>query len=478
MRTFTTNWKRKSIHVLFASVIALGTMLSWQPVAYGQSAPAASMDAQNKTISGSTSNQFTEEWHQWIKNNAYALESILPEQTKNGLIASDRFKDLDMLKPLLSDKRIVYLGESSHGVGEFNSVKARLIQFLHQELGFNVVAFESPLGNAATAFGSAKTSTANQLMKKSVFPQWWAKETTPLFQYIQESQSTDNPIQLTGFDMQSLGPFLNGEVLKDQDLAKRLAETEKKLFQWGNTDDLAAYSAIKPDLQKLYKDVKGKIATNENQLKKMYPDNPHIVAMVNRTLDDRLRVVDEYIELSIKANVAAQAGDYAVMTKMMEWRDKAMADNLLWLATEIYPMEKIIVWGHNAHISKAESKMEQSFMPVAGRFMGEIMQDSIFGPYSYTIGLYAGSGTTHDNMGEPLAIQPLPASSIESIMKAANRPYSFVDLRYAMKGSGTSWMDEPRTALYFGLLPEVFVPREQYDGILYIDKVQPPTTTN
>jgi len=60
-------------------------------------------------------------------------------------------------------------------------------------------------------------------------------------------------------------------------------------------------------------------------------------------------------------------------------------------------------------------------------------------------------------------------------MKAANQPYSFVDMRYAMKGSGTSWMDEPRTALYFGVLPEVFVPREQYDGILYIDKVQPPT---
>jgi len=474
MKSFSTTWKRKSIPVLFASVLALGSMLSWQSTVHGQAATAAT-SMQSTTIAGTSSTKFTEDWHKWIKNNAYTLDTITPESTKDGAVTGERFKDLDMLKPLLSDKRIVYLGESSHGVGEFNSAKTRLIQFLHQELGFNVVAFESPLGNAATAFGNVKTSEAEQLMKKSVFPQWWAKETTPLFQYIQDSQSTETPIQLAGFDMQSLGPFLNGEILKDEKLATQFAETEKKLFRWTNSEDLAAYSAVKPELQKLYKDVKTKVAANEAQLKALYPDNPHIVAMVNRTLDDRLRVVDEYIELSIKSNIAAQTGDYAVATKMMEWRDKAMADNLLWLATEIYPMEKIIVWGHNAHISKAESKMEQSFMPVAGRFMGELMQESMFGPYSYTIGLYAGSGTTHDNLGEPLEVQPLPPSSIESIMKAANQPYSFVDMRYAMKGSGTSWMDEPRTALYFGVLPEVFVPREQYDGILYIDKVQPPT---
>ena len=40
----------------------------------------------------------------------------------------------------------------------------------------------------------------------------------------------------------------------------------------------------------------------------------------------------------------------------MEWRDQAMLENLLWLAEEIYPTEKFIVWAHNDHIRKAHPK--------------------------------------------------------------------------------------------------------------------------
>ena len=37
------------------------------------------------------------------------------------------------------------LGESGHGVREFNLAKVRLIRFLHEEMGFDVLAFESGL---------------------------------------------------------------------------------------------------------------------------------------------------------------------------------------------------------------------------------------------------------------------------------------------------------------------------------------------
>ncbi|WP_019419421.1 erythromycin esterase family protein [Paenibacillus sp. OSY-SE] len=466
-------WKRRTVQVMLASVISLGAMLSWGPTVYGEAAHENKTSA--ASVSGTTSTDFRQQWENWIRENAYALDTIQPVEMKDGQIHKDSFADLDMLKPLLLDKRIVYLGESSHGVAEFSSAKARLIQFLHEEMGFNVVAFESPLGNAASAFGNMKTKTPEESLKKSIFPQWWTEETLPLFQYIKDTQATDKPMQLAGIDMQPMGPTLAGEWMGDEDLATRYIETEKSLWKWMKEEDMASYTKAKPEMLKLYKDVKAKVAEHEAQLAKLYPDNSHFIAMANRTLDDRIRIVDEYIELSITANQAVKTGDYAAMTKMMEWRDQAMADNLLWLATEIYPMERIVVWGHNAHISKAESKMKQSFLPVPGRFMGEIMQETMFGPYSYTIGLYMGSGTNADNLGESMEVQPLPIDSMESIMKATNRPYTFVDMRYHDITPGNSWMAEPRSTLYFGLLPEVFVPREQYDGILYIDNVKSPT---
>ena len=93
-----------------------------------------------------TSDEKIAEWEDWAKDYVYRLDTIQPANAANG---TNQYKDLAMLKPLLHDKRIVFLGESSHGVAEFNLAKTRLIQFLHQEMGYNVLAFESGLGNSS-----------------------------------------------------------------------------------------------------------------------------------------------------------------------------------------------------------------------------------------------------------------------------------------------------------------------------------------
>lgn len=71
----------------------------------------------------------------WVRQNSRPIRSL----------TSDDYQDLQFLKPLLEGKRIVQLGESGHGVAEFNLAKVRLTKFLHKEMGFDVIAFESPL---------------------------------------------------------------------------------------------------------------------------------------------------------------------------------------------------------------------------------------------------------------------------------------------------------------------------------------------
>ncbi len=56
---------------------------------------------------------------------------------------------LQFFKAVLKDRRLVQLGESGHGVAEFNHAKVRLIKFLHQQMGFDVIAFESGLSNVS-----------------------------------------------------------------------------------------------------------------------------------------------------------------------------------------------------------------------------------------------------------------------------------------------------------------------------------------
>lgn len=419
-----------------------------------------------------TSTETLNDWKKWTNDHAYSLTSIQPEKIEGGSISTDSFKDLEMLKPLLHDKRIVFLGESSHGVAEFNSAKTRLIQFLHEEMGYNVLAFESGLSDAMNVQGKMSNLTAEQAMKDSIFGVWWTKETLPLFDYMKKTQSTKKPLLLTGFDIQQQGKFIDASWLKDSKLEKQLSETEKQLTNWGQSKDIKAFQKAKATMIRTYEQVLSQVKPKEKELKAAYPNEPQIVKLMERALNERIKVVKEYVEINIKSNVELEKYDPTSFLKAMEWRDQAMLANLLWLATEVYPTEKFIVWAHNDHIRKSHSEVMGSPYPV--KLMGELLPKE-FKKYSYVLGLYMASGKTADNMRNPMDVLPLETGSLEDILSFKKSPYTFIDMRYRQNERGNSWMFEPRYAYSWGVMQESLVPREQYDGILLIDKVNMPT---
>src|SRR5690606_36348548 len=58
-------------------------------------------------------------------------------------VSSDFFSDLEKLKVILKDKRIVGLGEATHGTHEFFTFKHRMLEFLVKEMGFKTFAIEA-----------------------------------------------------------------------------------------------------------------------------------------------------------------------------------------------------------------------------------------------------------------------------------------------------------------------------------------------
>ncbi len=419
-----------------------------------------------------TTTETLEDWKKWMNDHAYSLTSIEPEPASSQKIPSNKFEDLEMLKPILHDKRIVFLGESSHGVAQFNLVKTRLIQFLHQEMGYNVLAFESGLGDVMNAQGKIDKQAAQQTMKDAIFGVWWTKETLPLFEYAKTTQATEKPLVLAGFDIQQQGAFTNGDWLQTPQLPKQFRDAEKQLAEWSSSKDLKGYQKEKTAIINVYKQVKSQVQQKEKELQKVYPNELQIVKLMERTLADRIRLADEYVELTIQSNIEMEQNKYDSFLKTMEWRDQAMMENLLWLAEEVYPTEKFIVWAHNDHIRKAQSDVMGSPYPV--KLMGERLPD-IYKKYSYVLGLYMTSGETANNMGETMAVLPPIKGSIEDIVSSVNEPYTFIDLRNRQNERGNSWMFEPRLSYSWGVIQESLVPRDQYDGILLIDKVNKPT---
>lgn len=81
----------------------------------------------------------------WSIAQTISYESIKHAVINIGEVhnGNENFEDFSNLKLLLENVEIVMLGEQSHGEGTAYDTKIKLIKYLHQELGFDMLAFES-----------------------------------------------------------------------------------------------------------------------------------------------------------------------------------------------------------------------------------------------------------------------------------------------------------------------------------------------
>lgn len=101
------------------------------------------------------------------------------------------------LKKVLKNKRIVALGESLHGVKEYNSLKLELIQYLHEEMGYNVLAIEADLAMNYFA-GAYRAAITDTTLLKCFTPVWHTQEHLKIARYLQAHPQ----LKLLGFDME------------------------------------------------------------------------------------------------------------------------------------------------------------------------------------------------------------------------------------------------------------------------------------
>jgi erythromycin esterase len=369
---------------------------------------------------------------------------------------SDDFSDLQFLKPLLAGKRVVQLGESGHGVGEFNLAKVRLIKFLHQQMGYDVIAFESSLPQCYLADQAIGAELPINVMKRCIFPQWHGAETLPLFDYLEGARKGDKRLTLAGFDTQDsakapgaaqlLGKMLE---LDSWPRASELAPNEIVLFNRTMNKPLAPEVAAR--LAAYYGDAASVLEKNRARLLKAGAE-PDALAMAIQSARSRVRLTGQF---------AATASTHG-----METRDAGMADNLDFLLDTLYPGRKVIVWAHNAHIT---------YQPGAGypKMMGAIVAERRKAEV-YTVGLFMGHGAATMNDREPYEIAAPAAGTFDAVMTNGGARYAFVDFSTAKPGPETSWIFAPIVMRSWGTKPELATPASGYDGVLYIDAVTPP----
>lgn len=397
----------------------------------------------------------------WVRANAHPIRSL----------GAVDVADLDFLQPLLAGKRVVQLGESGHGVREFDLAKVRVIKYLHEKLGYDVIAFESSLFACDRTGRRAATLTSMELMRGCIFGVWHTEEVLTLFDYIRETQQSDRPLILTGFDVQTSSfagdrgrpAFLRRMVgVLDSVYARRVYETDSVFFAATRGPAGPEYARReRARLEAFYDSLATWLRPREQELARAFPDDPVAPALAR--------------QVAVSMGYFVRQLATGVGTAGIEIRDRGMADNVDFVLDELHPDSKVMVWAHNFHIQHRgfgsdESRPDSARGP---RTMGTWVAER-HRPELYTIGLfmYRGSGAMNNRV--VYQITPPAPGSLEAILHRAPWRYAFVDLARASAGPGTAWMSRPISARQWGTTPETIVPREEYDGILFVDTTWPP----
>lgn len=388
---------------------------------------------------------------QWIQDNTFSLPE--PETCTNA--------DFEPIRTYIAGKRIVWIGENSHGISQNNTLKAKLISFLYEEMNYKVIAFESGLSECYSANGLKKCWSAEEIMQQSIFSLWRTSELVPLFQLIKERDLT-----LAGIDFQpsSRSNPLRELLLKrsklDVDTIDQLHRLTEASTRWYTKigQCRAKRGKLPAELLHEFEEEKAAIFQSIAQLKNELRSHKtsQVLVMLHRFL----------VNTEVFFNsIILRSNEYA------KCRDHMMAENLEWLLTELYPNEKVIVWAHNFHIFK-NYKTLMGYKPVGSLLSKKITEDS------YYIGLFTYQGTIVSNDGSEYPMQKPRKKSLEDYLNYKEAEVGFLDFSRMIIKPENKWISRRTIILDSGSFERLIVPNKQLDAVFFIKKVSPPNYLN
>jgi erythromycin esterase len=410
----------------------------------------------------------------WLAKNATRIRTL-------DLNDGD-FRDLEPLRAALDGARVVMLGEQSHGDGATFVAKARLIRFLHEEMGFNVLAFESGFYDCPKAWeflvGGEEARTA---LSRGIFAIWAkSREVQPLLDYIGKESKGAHPLELTGVDSQTTGSA--AEEFLVADLAAYLRRIDPKLAEGEEWDRVAR--------------VIGLLNRSVWELQEEPVPPAHEQEAFARTIErwrsmiaarDRSPATQPWSGSywrQLLASLRVYAGqdwrtDYTdriagTPVSVFTMRDVQMGKNLIWLANERYPKQKIIVWAATAHNARALPTVKTSdpkFVRLYSGWtpMGEIARKTL-GSQLYSIGVISHEGETARFAAQPSEIPPSSRGSLEDLFTRASFHTAFLDFR--RPPAGGRWLHSMLTAKLLGHTEMQADWTRVVDGVVFIKRME------
>ncbi len=385
----------------------------------------------------------------------HVVRSINPSDTN--------FRDLAFLKAEISSARVVLLGEPSHGEGNVTEAKIRLVRYLHEQLGFTTLAFESGFYDLHKAQQELEAGrTAQEALGNSIFPIWM---NTQEFQAMLPLVGKGG-LRVAGFDPQLMISGYSGDMVDD--LEEFLTpDKSAALLNFDYLDQVIGFMgesfAFAP-------------TTTLTEFEREIGKAARLVDKAAGSPDPKRRAEAAFWQQNLRS-LLAQARNYATNELELKTdstfkavdsnpRDAQMADNLLWYLRQ-HPQEKVICWAALPHLANRTDSFDQAeirpFRP-----MGRAVKDALGPEQVYILGTLGGGGQhgVWFEAAKPKAVPAPVAGSLEAELLAQPADYAFVSLKHEAAGRRL-------TTYAFDYQPMTAVWSEAVDGFLFLRRVQP-----
>lgn len=461
----------------------------------------------------------SDDLQQWIAEHAISVRSIAA--------TDDDFSDLEPLIDAIGAARVVQLGEPSHGAGSSFAAKVRLIKFLHQRMGFDVVAWEAGLYDLQlTQAGMRAGDDAVTAARRGIFATWSAAEQVkPLFEYAKASQATTRPLEMAGFDMQISAVQFNDAFVADlhsfvgqlrdaslreqaSTFADQAIAAHRRIYARSEAFrriEANVLKAVPPGEKPGPAMADARAAWEKTEAAKQVPTKEDLdrldgattglIALIrNRRVDfeqihgarqvtfmehavANLRGNDMNVYDNQRPDRPTGPAAKALYNEGWNRRDALNASNLRWLVERGYPGRKIIVWAHNVHVMNAyyaadlqgiHVEQQPGSLKPSGVFLTEWLQDDV-----YTIAMTGYEGSEGWDSSNPIA--PAAEGTLEARLHKLAKPYVFLDLR-ALDGKPGHPLRKPQSLRIDKHRSDTLTDvTKAFDAIFFIDRMEPVT---
>ena len=366
---------------------------------------------------------------------------------------------VDALKPLadaIGDKRIVLIGENGHGVSQFSRARVQIVRYLHERMGFDVVAFESGFHECREAEARLGEDTAVRSLQRCLLVQSHHAELLPLFEYIRERRQSTRPITIAGIDLQIQSFFSRS---RPQYLREQVRTSAPAI-----ADSVALLDSI--FIEKNFQpsdSLRSWLAPRGRRMKALYDSG---AALTTGDAKWTFLAASELVRREL-LRLDALAQGREIPAAVYDVRDDWMARSIARVAGPSDRLRKVAVLLHNDHARYGEWEQGAARVRSTGQFLRAMFPNEV-----YAIGFLMGGGTFANNSRrERQVATPIPGA-IESVFVQAGLSPALLTFGKSASQRVKDWGDAEHPYIR-GSATAAMRPSREFDALIYFRQVSP-----